>query len=114
MLKHLEKGDADIAFLCPTIYCETYSKVSIAPLVKLSINSSTEERSVLVVRDDSPVKKTADLLDKTFAYGRYKCPGSGLLPKIMLQRVGISDRDFLEVVKLGSDESSLTAVMARC
>ncbi|MEW6739594.1 MAG: phosphate/phosphite/phosphonate ABC transporter substrate-binding protein [Nitrospirota bacterium] len=113
MPKHLEKGDADIAFLCPTIYCEAYSKTSIVPLVKLSINGSTEERSVLVVRDDSSVKKTADLLDKTLAYGRYKCPGSGLLPKIMLQRVGISDKDFLEVVKLGSDESSLTAVMAR-
>lgn len=113
VLKHLEKGDADIAFLCPTIYCDAYSKTSIVPLVRLSINGSTEERSVLVVRDDSSVKKTADLLDKSFAYGRYKCPGSGLLPKIMLQRVGISDKDFLEVVKLGSDESSLTAVMAR-
>ncbi len=113
MLKHLERGDADIAFLCPTIYCDAYSKTPIVPLVKLSINGSTEERSVLVVRDDSSVKKIADLLDKSFAYGRYKCPGSGLLPRIMLQRVGISDKDFLEVVKLGSDESSLTAVAAR-
>ena len=113
VIKHLEKGDVDIVFLCPTIYCEASNKVPIVPLVKLSINGTTEERSVLVVRDDSPVKKTADLLDKTFAYGRYRCPGSGLLPRIMLQRVGILDKDFLEVVKLGSDESSLTAVMGR-
>lgn len=113
VIKHIEKGDVDVVFLCPTIYCEAYNKVPIVPLVKLSINGTTEERSVLVVRDDSPIKKTADLLDKTFAYGRYKCPGSGLLPRIMLQRVGISDKDFLEVVRLGSDESSLTTVMAR-
>lgn len=113
IIKHLERGEADIAFVCPTIYCETYEKVSITPIVKLRVNGSSEERGVIVVRNDSPVKKLSDLLDRSFAYGRYKCPGSGLLPKIMLQRIGISDGDFLEVVRLGSDESSLTAVMAR-
>lgn len=113
VIKHLEKGEADIAFICPTLYCEAYDRVSITPLVKLSVNGSTEERSALVVRDDSSVYKLADLFDKTFAYGRYKCPESGLLPEIMLKRVGIGDGDLLEVVRLGSDESALVAVLAR-
>lgn len=113
IVKHLERGDADLAFVCPTLYCVAFSRVPIVPLARLSINGVSEYRSVLLVREDSPVNKTADLLDRTFVYGRYHCPGSGLLPRIMLQRVGLTDEDFLEVVRLGSDESAITAVMAR-
>ncbi len=113
IIQHLKKGEADIAYLCPTLYCVAYKQMPIVPLVKLRVNGRSEYRSVLLVRNDSPIKKTADLFDRTFVYGRYYCPGSGLLPKIMLQRVDISDNDFLDVVKLGSDESAIIAVMAR-
>ncbi len=113
MVRHLETGDADIAFLCPTLYCISYNRVPIVPLVKLSMSGSSEYRSLLLVRDDSPIRKTADLLEGTFVYGRYQCPESGLLPRVMLKRVGISDEYLLEVVKLGSDESALITVMAR-
>jgi len=103
----------DIAFVCPTLYCDLTRAVPVAPLVKLHINGSDQYRSVLVVRQDSPITRVADLLDRTLVYGRYKCPGSGLLPRIMLQRVGLSDDNFFEVVNLGNDESALLAVMAR-
>lgn len=103
----------DIAFVCPTLYCDLTQVISVVPLVKLRINGSDQYRSVLVVRKDSPIKRTADLINRTLVYGRYKCPGSGLLPRIMLQRVGLSDSNFFEVVKLGNDESALLAVMAR-
>lgn len=113
VVRHLETGDADIAFLCPTLYCISYNRVQIVPLVKLSIDGSSEYRSLLLVRDDSSVRKTADLFDGTFVFGRYQCPESGLLPRVMLKRVGISDKDLFESVKLGSDESALISVMAR-
>lgn len=113
IIKHLETGEADIAFLCPTLYCISYNRVPIVPLVKLSIDGSSGYRSLLLVREDSHVKKTADLLDGTFVYGRYQCPESGLLPRVMLKRVGISEENLFESVKLGSDESALISVMAR-
>jgi phosphonate transport system substrate-binding protein len=113
IIRHLETGEADMAFLCPTLYCVSYNRVPIVPLVKLRINGTSEYRSLLLVREDSPVKKTADLLDGTFVYGRYQCPESGLLPRVMLKRVGISDKDLLESVKLGSDESAMISVMAK-
>ncbi len=103
----------DIAFVCPTLYCDLTRVTSVIPLVKLRINGRDQYRSVLVVRKDSPIRRTADLLDRTLVYGRYNCPGSGLLPRIMLQRVGLSDNNFFEVVKLGNDESAILAVMAR-
>ena len=103
----------DIAFVCPTLYCDLSWDVPVVPLVKLQVNGSDQYRSVLVVRQDSPVMRTADLIDHTLVYGRYYCPGSGLLPRIMLQRVGLTDDNFFEVVKLGNDESALLSVMAR-
>ncbi|MEJ2683181.1 MAG: PhnD/SsuA/transferrin family substrate-binding protein [Candidatus Sulfobium sp.] len=109
----LERGEADIAFMCPTLYCTASKLMRIAPLARLRVNGSAEYRSVLLVRSDSDIKKTADLVDRTFVYGRYYCPGSGLLPEVLLQKVGIDDGDFMETVKLGSDESAILAVMAR-
>ncbi len=111
--KLFDKKEIDIAFVCPTLYCDLTRIVSVVPLVKLRINGNDQYRSVLVVRKDSPINRTADLFDRTLVYGRYYCPGSGLLPRIMFKRVGLSENDFLEVVNLGNDESALLAVMAR-
>jgi phosphonate transport system substrate-binding protein len=109
----LQRGEADMAFMCPTLYCSASRLIPLEPLAKLRVNGSAEYRSVLLVRKDSDIKKTADLADRTFVYGRYYCPGSGLLPESLLQKVGIDDDDFMETVKLGSDESAILAVMAR-
>ncbi|HFQ90335.1 MAG TPA: phosphate/phosphite/phosphonate ABC transporter substrate-binding protein [Desulfobulbus sp.] len=106
-------GKIDIAFVCPTLYCELRRQTPVVPLVRLRLNGRDYYRSVLVVRRDSPITRAADLMDRSLVYGRHSCPGSGLLPRIMLQRLGLSDDDFFEVVKLGNDESALLAVMAR-
>ncbi len=103
----------DVAFVCPTLYCTLTQDISLSPIVKLRLSGRDDYRSVLVVREDSDIKWTADLLGKTMVYGRYKCPGSGLLPKIMLRRVGLSEDTFFEVVKLGNDESALLSVLSR-
>jgi len=103
----------DIAFVCPTLYCTLTKNILLSPLVKLRLNGRDHYRSVLVVRDDSKIKRTADLLGQSLVYGRYNCPGSGLLPRIMLGRVGLRNNNFFEVVTLGNDESALLAVMAR-
>ena len=113
VIKKLKNGDADVAYLCPTLYCDAFRSAGIEPLVKIRVNGTSYYRSVLLVRRDSAIKKTSDLIGKTFVYGRYACPGSGLLPQIVFKRIGMSDDDLFDVVKLGSDESALTAVMAR-
>ncbi len=113
MAKLLMKEAIDIVFMCPTRYCQLTQRVSLVPLARLRIHGSDEYRSVLVVRKDSPIQRTADLMDKEMVYGRYNCPGSGLLPRVMLGRVGLTESDFLQVVHLGNDESARLAVMAR-
>jgi len=113
IITSLKDGSADIAFLCPTLYTVAYKEASVQPVVKLRVNGKSEYRSALLVRDDSSVKKTADLLDGSFVYGRYACPGSGLLPEIMLKRIGLTEETLFDVAKLGSDESAITAVLAR-
>ncbi len=109
----LKDGSADIAYLCPTLYTEAFGKVSIKPIVKLKVDGKSYYRSAILVRKDSSYNHMADLIDGSFVYGRYACPGSGLLPEIMLKRVGITDENLLDVARLGSDESALTAVLAR-
>ncbi len=113
VIDSLQRGEADMAFMCPILYCDASRRMRIVPLAKLRVNGSSEYRSVLLVRSDSNIRKTADLVGRTFVYGRYYCPGSGLLPKVILQKVGIDDGDFMETVRLGSDESAILAVMAR-
>ncbi len=113
VIKALKDGSTDIAYLCPTLYVEAKDSTPIEPLVKLSVNGSSYYRSVILVRDDSKIKKTIDLSDGSFVYGRYACPGSGLLPEIMLKHVGITDENMIDMVKLGSDQSAVTAVLAR-
>ena len=113
MAKLLEKAEIDVVFICPTRYCQLTQRVSLVPLARLQIQGSDEYRSVLVVRKDSAIQRTADLMDKEMVFGRYNCPGSGLLPRIMLRRVGLSESDFLQAVHLGNDESARLAVMAR-
>jgi len=113
MAKLLEKEEVDVVFICPTRYCQLTQRVSLVPLARLRVHGSDEYRSVLVVRNDSPIRRTADLMDKEMVFGRYNCPGSGLLPRIMLGRVGLTESDFLQAVHLGNDESARLAVMAR-
>jgi len=113
MAKLLEKEEIDVVFICPTRYCQLTQRVSLVPLARLRVHGSDEYRSALVVRKDSPIQRTADLMDKEMVFGRYNCPGSGLLPRIMLGRVGLSESDFLQAVHLGNDESARLAVMAR-
>ncbi len=113
IITSLEKGEADLAFLCPSLYCQASKLMPIVPLAKLRVNGSSVYRSVILVRNDSGIKKVSDLFGRTFVYGRYYCPGSGLLPDFILRKSGISKGDFMDVVRLGSDESAVLAVMAR-
>ena len=113
IIEGLKKGEADLAFLCPSLYCEASKKMPLVPLAKLSVNGSAVYRSVLLVRDDSGIKKVSDLSGRTFVYGRYYCPGSGLLPDFILRKAGIRQSDFMDVVRLGSDKSAVLAVLAR-
>ncbi len=113
VIKALKDGTADIAYLCPTLYVEARDGLAIEPIVKLRVNGSSYYRSVILVREDSKIKRTIELSDGSFVFGRYACPGSGLLPEIMLKHVGITEENMIDMVKLGSDQSALTAVLAR-
>ncbi len=113
ILKQLREGKADLAFLCPTLYCRAAAESPLLPLIKLSVRGASKYRSAIVVRQDSDIKKTIDLRDRSFVYGRYQCPGSGLLPTVMLKRVGITEEGLFEVVKLGSDKSAVVSVLAK-
>ncbi len=113
VIKALKDGSADIAYLCPTLYVEAHDTIDIIPLVKLKIHGNSYYRSVILIREDSDIEKTIDLIDGSFVYGRYACPGSGLLPEIMLKRIGITEESMLDMAKLGSDQSAITAVLAR-
>lgn len=113
VIETLEKGQADLAFLCPTLYCLASRRIPIVPLAKLRVNGSSQYRSVLLVRNDSGIKKISDLAGRTFVYGRFYCPGSGLLPDMILRGAGVHESDLMDTVRLGSDESAVLAVMAR-
>ncbi|RMH93082.1 MAG: phosphate/phosphite/phosphonate ABC transporter substrate-binding protein, partial [Calditrichaeota bacterium] len=111
--RKFEQGQVDVAFLCPVLYCRLRARFPVEPLVTLRREGETTTTSVVVVREDSPMQVLADLKEHTFAYGKYQCAASGLVPRVMLQSAGFLPGDFLEVARLGSDESALYAVLAR-
>ena len=91
---HIERigsNDLDIAYIGPASYVEMTQRYGKYPLLaRLSINGSPTFHGVIVVRDDSTVKKLSDLKRKRFAFGNVKSTMSYLVPRHMLLDAGVS------------------------
>ncbi|MGL5824151.1 MAG: phosphate/phosphite/phosphonate ABC transporter substrate-binding protein [Nocardioides sp.] len=84
----------DIAYLGGLTYAQAEQQADVTPLVTEvdAATGTTEYESVIVVKADSDLKSTADLVDSeaSFAFGDPASTSGSLYPRIMLTAAGVT------------------------
>jgi phosphonate transport system substrate-binding protein len=82
-------GRLAIAYLGPSTYVRAQDECAATPIVKLVTGGRPTYRSIIVVRDGSPIRKLADLKGRSFGFGSPLSTSSHLMPRAMLQAAGV-------------------------
>lgn len=110
MIEAMRFGRIEVAYFGPLSYVLARSKSEIeAFAVGLSRGVATYT-SVVVVQADSPLKSMADIKGKMVAYGDVASTSSHLVPRAMLQDVGLVVNTDYKTVYLGAHDAVARAV----
>lgn len=96
----LKSGDLDLAFTGPSEYVIISSRTNAIPILSMT---RPEYRSVLVVPAGSPIKRTADLKDKTIAMKSVGSTSGHLGPTKLLLDGGLDPKTDVNIVFLGEE-----------
>jgi phosphonate transport system substrate-binding protein len=103
----------DIALLGPAPYVVMRDRYGPKPLLaRLEVNGRPELMGHIVVREDSQLRSLEDLRDHGFAFGDPRSTMSSLVPRYLLLRVGIRERDFGFVLRLPGHQDVALAVLS--
>jgi len=89
-IENIGNGQAHLAYLDPSAYCEAKQKYGVVPQAKAVLAGSSVYRSVIAARKDSPIKKIVEVKGNRLAMGNISSSSSNLIPAVMLKEVGIS------------------------
>ncbi len=110
MIEAMRFGRIEVAYFGPLSYVLARSKSDIEAFAVGVTKGSPTYTSVVIVRADSPVHGVADLRGKTVAYGDQASTSSHLVPRAMLQDMGLeANRDYATVY-LGAHDAVARAV----
>lgn len=103
----------DVAYFGGLTYAQAKQRAKIHPIVT-EIDEETQTSkyySLIIVPSDSPVKSTAELKGKVFAFGDVSSTSGSLYPRYMLDKAGIQVPEDLEnVVYTGGHDATAQAV----
>lgn len=68
-IDEVSNGSVELAYLTPVAYIKAHAKGNVQLVVKTLTNKKASFQLMVVVRDDSPIKRIQDLKGKTFAFG---------------------------------------------
>jgi len=68
-IDEVSNGSVELAYLTPVAYLKAQTKGNAQLVVKMLTNNKASFRLMIVVREDSPVRRVQDLKGKTFAFG---------------------------------------------
>ncbi len=68
-IDEVSKAEVDLAYLTPVAYLKAREQGNAQLVVKTLTNRKTSFQLMVVVREDSPIKRVQDLKGKTFAFG---------------------------------------------
>ncbi len=68
-IDNVASGKVDVAYLTPVAYLKSHDKGKTRLVAKTVTNNKASFQLMIVVREDSPIKKVSDLEGKTFAFG---------------------------------------------
>ncbi len=88
-VQDLGSGKTDFAYLTPSTYIEAKNHYGSQIILKAIRNHSPFYRSVIAVKEGSPIHKIDDLRGKSFGFGDKKSTSSYHVPKAMLAKENI-------------------------
>ncbi len=103
---------AQVTFFCPIAYLKVAHEDRYFPLAEVNPTPGGN-RSVILVRRDSPIHNVLQLRGSSFVAGDPACAASSLIPLTLLQEAGLTPKDFHVFRQTGSDQSALMDVAAR-
>jgi phosphonate transport system substrate-binding protein len=102
----------DVAYLGPASYVEVTRRYGPKPiLARLEADGTPSFRGYIVVRDDSPLERLADLKGGRFAFGDPDSTMGTLVPRFMLLEAGIDLADLAEYRHLVGHKNVALAVL---
>jgi len=97
MIEAMRHGRIDIAYFGPLSYVLAKSKSHIEAFAGLKKDGSTTYKAVVIANAGAGIKGLADIAGKDMAYGDQASTSSHLIPKSMLQEIGLkAGKDYRE------------------
>jgi phosphonate transport system substrate-binding protein len=104
-------GEAHLAYLDPSAYCEAKQRYGVIPLAKAVRAGSSTYKSVIVTRKGSAFNRIIDLKGKRLALGNIWSSSSSLIPSVMFKELGIRIKDFASVDYLEHEDRIALSVL---
>jgi phosphonate transport system substrate-binding protein len=92
-VQELCEGTLDVAYLGPLTYVQAHEACGAVPVVRLNTEGRATFRSVILVKDESPVTRLEDLRGEDFGFGSPLSTSSHLVPRAMLRDAGLRQDD---------------------
>jgi len=112
-IESIGKGEAHLALLDPSAYCEARYRYKVLPVSLTVLNGSSKYKSVIVARADSSINKIVETKGKRLALGNKSSSSSYLIPAVMFKEVGIGLDNFKPVDFLEHEDRIALSVLAK-
>jgi phosphonate transport system substrate-binding protein len=90
-VEFLRNGTTQIASLGDVTFAEARQGFGARPIVKpLNARGEPFYRSIIIVRDDSPLRSLQELKGRSFAFGNLHSTSGNLIPRELLHRHGVT------------------------
>ena len=113
LYEEMRDGNIDAGFFGSFVYGMTRAKIGVLPLARpVQPGGRSTYTGLLFVRNDTGIKKPADMKGKTIALASPATSGGYLAQKAYLARNGINIDTDLKIIWAGSHEAAIRAVMS--
>ncbi len=105
-------GRTAVAYLGPLTYLRAHERCEALPVVRLQTRGSATYTSLILVRQDSPLRSLAELAGTRFGFGAPLSTSSHLVPRSMLVEAGLRPGENIACRYFGHHERVAKAVLA--
>ena len=111
-IERLGRKEIVIASCGPVSYIRAREKYPVRPILRpLSREGQPYYRGIIIVRQDSPVRKLVELKGKSFAFGQELSTAGHILPEYYLLKAGVRRKDLKSHAFLRHHDSVVQAVL---
>jgi phosphonate transport system substrate-binding protein len=111
-VRFLQQGETHITSLGDVTYVEAQKGFGAVPILKpLNSQGQAFYTSIIIVREDSPIRSVAELKGKSFAFSSYHSTSGNLIPRYYLFTHGVSLFDLGSYTNLDSHDAVAKAVL---